>query len=142
MFAVPSARRFLLMMTGAAIVGTVVGTTVTLAGAQTHPAAAAAGQHDVRFGAQGGRHNIRKPAINEAIDAAAAAGGGTGRFTAGNYLCYSIHLKSNIILFRDPGAIIVSAETRRPRGTTATIRPNPTPGTNTRISATATKLYF
>ena len=51
------------------------------------------------------------PAINKTIDAASAAGGGIVRFPAGTYLCYSIHLKSHITLFLDPGATIVAADT-------------------------------
>ncbi len=31
-------------------------------------------------------------------------------FPAGNYLCYSIHLKSHVTLFLDPGATIVAAD--------------------------------
>ena len=38
-------------------------------------------------------------------------GGGIVRFPAGSYLCYSIHLKSHITLFLDPGATIVAADT-------------------------------
>src|SRR5256884_963327 len=51
------------------------------------------------------------PAINKAIDAAAAAGGGTVFFPAGNDLSVSIHLKSNIALYLDQGATIVAANT-------------------------------
>ncbi len=51
-----------------------------------------------------------RDAINKAIDAAAAAGGGIVRFPAGSYLCYSIHLKSHITLSLDPGATIVAAD--------------------------------
>src|SRR5437867_1546026 len=49
-------------------------------------------------------------AINQAIEAAALAGGGTVRFPAGSYLSVSIHLKSNIALYLDQGATIVAAE--------------------------------
>jgi hypothetical protein len=63
------------------------------------------------FGAVGDGKNIDTPAINRAIDAASAAGGGTVSFPAGSYLCYSIHLKSKVSLYLGPGAIIVAAET-------------------------------
>ncbi|HUK48071.1 MAG TPA: glycosyl hydrolase family 28-related protein [Terriglobales bacterium] len=67
---------------------------------------------DVRsFGATGNGKTLDTPAINKAIEAAAAAGGGTVVFPAGSYLCYSIHLKSNINLFLGPGATIVAADT-------------------------------
>src|SRR5580704_4666117 len=46
------------------------------------------------FGAKGDGKAIDTPAINKAIEAAAAAGGGTVVFPAGTYLSYSIHLKS------------------------------------------------
>jgi len=67
---------------------------------------------DVRaFGAKGDGHAIDTPAISRAIDAAAAAGGGVVEFPAGSYLCYSIHLKSNVSLYLGPGATILAAET-------------------------------
>jgi polygalacturonase len=63
------------------------------------------------FGAIGDGRALDTPAINHAIDAAAAAGGGTVRLPAGTYLCYSIHLKSNITLYLDSGATILAAGT-------------------------------
>jgi polygalacturonase len=66
---------------------------------------------DVReFGAKGDGKTFDTSAINAAIDAAAAAGGGTVRVPAGSYLCYSIHLKSKIRLFLSSGATIVAAD--------------------------------
>ncbi len=66
---------------------------------------------DVRsFGATGDGKTIDTAAINKAIDAAAAAGGGTVEFPAGNYLSYSIHLKSHVMLHLGMGATIVAAE--------------------------------
>ena len=67
--------------------------------------------YDVRaFGAKGNGKTLDTPAINKAIDTAAAAGGGTVEFPAGTYLSVSIHLKSNITLQLDRGATIVAAE--------------------------------
>jgi polygalacturonase len=63
------------------------------------------------FGAAGDGKTIDTPAINRAIDAAAAAGGGTVEFPAGTYLCYSIRLKSRVTLHLASGASIVAAET-------------------------------
>jgi polygalacturonase len=60
-------------------------------------------------GATGDGQTIDTPAINRTIDAAAAAGGGTVYFPAGNYLSVSIHLKSNISLYLDHGATIIAA---------------------------------
>ena len=73
----------------------------------------AAAFFDVKtFGARGDGKTLDTPAINKAIEAAAAAGGGTVFFPAGSYLSVSIHLKSNIALYLDQGATIVAAETR------------------------------
>src|SRR4051812_29935569 len=74
--------------------------------------AAQAGVYDVKtFGAKGDGKALDTAAINKTIDAAAAAGGGTVYFPAGNYLSVSIHLKSNIALYLDQGATIVAAAT-------------------------------
>jgi polygalacturonase len=71
----------------------------------------AAAQFDVRaYGAAGDGHALDTPAINKAIDAAAAAGGGTVVFPAGDYLAYTIHLKSHVSLYLDAGATLVAAE--------------------------------
>ena len=61
------------------------------------------------FGATGDGKTLDTPAINKTIEAAAAAGGGTVRFPAGNYLSVSIHLKSNIALYLDQGATLIAA---------------------------------
>jgi polygalacturonase len=66
---------------------------------------------DVRtFGAKGDGKAIDTPAVNKAIEAAASAGGGTVRFAAGTYACFSIHLKSKVSLYLEPGATILAAE--------------------------------
>ncbi|MGH7952210.1 MAG: glycoside hydrolase family 28 protein, partial [Limisphaerales bacterium] len=61
------------------------------------------------FGAAGDGTTLDSPAINKAIDACAANGGGTVYFPAGTYLSGSIHLKSNIHLLVDAGATILGA---------------------------------
>lgn len=61
------------------------------------------------FGAVGNGTNLDSPAINKAIEAASAAGGGTVLVPAGTYLCGSIHLKSNIRLEIGAGATILGA---------------------------------
>jgi polygalacturonase len=63
------------------------------------------------FGAAGDGKALDTPAVNKAIEAAATAGGGTVLFPAGQYLCHSIHLKSNVALYLDLGAVIVAADT-------------------------------
>jgi polygalacturonase len=62
------------------------------------------------FGAKGDGKTIDSAAINRAIEAAAAAGGGTVYFRAGNYLCYSIHLKSRVAIYLEQGAAIIAAD--------------------------------
>ena len=72
-----------------------------------------AGAFDVRkFGARGDGKALDSTAINKAIDAAAAAGGGTVLFTAGTYRSFSIRLKSNVALYLDQGATILAADPR------------------------------
>jgi polygalacturonase len=67
--------------------------------------------YDVQsFGAVGDGKTVDSAAINRAIEAAAEAGGGTVYFRSGNYLCYSIHLKSKVSLYLDQGAAIVAAD--------------------------------
>ena len=61
------------------------------------------------FGARGEGKTLDSPAINNAIEKAASAGGGTVYFPAGTYLSYSIRLKSNITLFFDNGAVLLAA---------------------------------
>jgi polygalacturonase len=83
-----------------------------MAVAQSANRAATGGVFDVRtFGATGDGKTIDTAAINRAIDAAAAAGGGTVHFPAGTYESYSIHLKSNVVLYLDMGAVIRAAST-------------------------------
>ena len=57
-----------------------------------------------QFGAKGDGSTTDSPSINRAIEAAAAAGGGTILFPAGVYLSYSIRLKSKVGLYLDHGA--------------------------------------
>ena len=64
------------------------------------------------YGAVGDGTNLDSPAINQAILAAAAAGGGTVLVPAGTYLCGSIRLTNNIHLFWTP-ARSCSARRRR-----------------------------
>jgi polygalacturonase len=63
------------------------------------------------FGAKGDGITLDTKAINDAIDAASAAGGGTVYFPAGTFLSFSIHLKSHISLFLDAGSILLAADT-------------------------------
>src|ERR1700722_395032 len=74
--------------------------------------ASGGGMFDVRkFGAVADGKTIDSPAINKAIEAAAAVGGGTIYFPAGVYASFSIRLKSNIVLYLEQGATILAANT-------------------------------
>lgn len=115
----PGSTRRSFLHTGAAVIGGLgVANVGSLAAAPQE--ASATGQnvgtrnaiYDVRsFGARGDGTSVDTPAINKAIDTAAAAGGGTVLFPAGHYLCYTIHLKNNIALYLDQGATIVAGDT-------------------------------
>jgi len=74
-----------------------------------------AGLFDVRnFGATGDGKTLDTDAVNHAIEAAEAAGGGVVIFPAGMYLCFSIHLKSNVHLHLLQGSAIVAADSPAP----------------------------
>jgi len=62
------------------------------------------------YGAKGDGKSLDSPAINEAIKAAALAGGGTVVFPAGTYWCYSIRLKSKVALELGAGTTILAAD--------------------------------
>jgi polygalacturonase len=61
------------------------------------------------FGAAADGSTLDTSAVNLAIAAAAAAGGGTVRFPPGTYLCHSLRLKNFVALQLEPGAIIQAA---------------------------------
>lgn len=85
---------------------------VTSAGAGVPAAGVQFNGFNVRsFGATGDGKTLDSPAINRAIEAAAAAGGGTVFVPAGTYASYSIRLKSHITLYLDQGAVILAEAT-------------------------------
>jgi len=63
------------------------------------------------FGAKGDGLSLDTKAINDAVDAASRAGGGTVYFPAGTYLSFSIQLKSHITVFLDAGSVLLAADT-------------------------------
>jgi polygalacturonase len=66
------------------------------------------------YGATGDGKTIDTPAINRAIEAVAAAGGGTLVFPAGTYLCFTIHLRSKVDLYLSQGCTILAADSPKP----------------------------
>jgi len=71
-------------------------------------AASTAGVFDVRdFGATGDGATLETPAVQKAIDACAAAGGGQVRFPPGRYVSGTIHLKNHVTLFLEAGATLI-----------------------------------
>jgi polygalacturonase len=77
---------------------------------QAAPSADSGQVYNVRaFGATGDGKTLDTDAINRAIEAAAAAGGGTVQIPAGKYLSFSIRLKSHITLHLDPGCVLIAA---------------------------------
>jgi polygalacturonase len=76
---------------------------------------AAQGVFDVRkHGAVGDGKTLDTGAVNKTIEAAAAAGGGKVIFPAGTYLCFSIHLKSNVHLYLQQGSTVLAADSPLP----------------------------
>jgi Glycosyl hydrolases family 28 len=74
------------------------------------PCLTAATSFDVRgFGAKGDGTAKDTAAIQKAIDAAEAAGGGIVTVPAGRYLSGTVHLKSNVTLDLSPGAVILAS---------------------------------
>lgn len=80
-----------------------------------HGISTANGIFDVRrYGAAGDGKTVDTPAVNRAIEAASAAGGGLVLFPAGTYLCFSIRLKSQVHLYLSQGSMILAAESPKP----------------------------
>lgn len=103
-------RRDFLKFAGAGVAGATLSSIASLH-AQTPRAHLNGLLNVMEFGARGDGQTLDTAAINKAIEAAAAKGGGTVYVPAGKYLCYSVHLKSNVALFLDQGATIIAADT-------------------------------
>ncbi|MGO9863111.1 MAG: glycoside hydrolase family 28 protein [Terriglobales bacterium] len=84
-------------------------TTPTPAGAA--PAEKSPAVFNVRdYGATGDGTTLDTAAIKKAIEACAAAGGGTVLFPPGQYVTGTIELVSNMTLYLDPGAVILGSK--------------------------------
>ncbi len=109
-------RRDLLKLSPLALASTTVG---HLALAQSLEPSAAKAPFNVRsYGATGDGKTLDTPAINKAIEAAAAAGGGTLLFPAGTYLCFTIRLRSKVSLYLSRDCTILAAASPGPGETT------------------------
>ncbi len=80
--------------------------------AAAQPAVAARpGVFSIRdYGAVGDGTTLDTPAINKAIEACAAAGGGQVLLPPGRYLSGTVHLKSHVTLFLEAGATLVGTK--------------------------------
>ncbi len=76
------------------------------------------------YGARGDGKVLDTDAINKTIETAAKNGGGTVFFPAGIYLSFSIHLKSNITIYLDNGAMILAADPATDKGKYDSFEPN------------------
>jgi len=113
-----SARRDLLRLSSMGLAASAVTSLPALAARKPAAPALTPILFDVRaFGAMGDGKTVDSPAINKAIEAAAAAGGGTVVFPAGNYLSFSIRLKSHVDLYLSQGSAIVAADSPLPNQT-------------------------
>ena len=72
------------------------------------PAARAAVFNVKDFGATGKKADNAKESIQKAIDACAAAGGGTVLFPPGEYSSGTLHLRSHVRLYLESGATLYS----------------------------------
>jgi hypothetical protein len=79
--------------------------------AESSPVAATEQTFNVRtYGAIGDGKTVDTPAINRAIEAVAAKGGGMLIFPAGIYLCFTIRLLSNVDLYLSRGCTTLAAD--------------------------------
>ncbi len=116
-----SARRDLLKF-GSIGLAASLPTSFAVAGASTpsaSPGSAAertlASIFDIRsYGAVGDGKTLATAAINAAIEAATAAGGGTVYLPGGTWLSFSIHLRSNVELHLAQGCHLVAANSPLP----------------------------
>jgi len=114
-----SARRDLLRLSSMGLAASAVSAIPALAAKKPAAPVLSPLLFDVRtFGATGDGKTVDSPAINKAIEAAAAAGGGTVVFPAGNYISFSIRLKSHVDLYLTQGCAIIAADSPKPGETT------------------------
>jgi polygalacturonase len=114
-----SARRGMLKFGGIGLATSIATLPAFAAGKRSSEISSTPHLFDIRtYGAVGDGKTVDTPAINKAIEAAAAAGGGTVLFPAGTWLCFSIHLKSHVALYLGQGSTILAADSPLPDATT------------------------
>ena len=113
-------RRDLIKLSPLALASAAIGhTALAKAPTPAHAATAAEAIYNVHsFGATGDGKTVDTHAINKAIAAIAAKGGGTLIFPAGTYLCFTIRLASNVSLYLSHGCTILAADSPKPGETT------------------------
>jgi len=113
-----SSRREILKLGGIGLATSAV-TLPSFAAGRSPGVSSAPHLFDIRtYGAVGDGKTVDTPAINKAIEAAAAAGGGTVLFPAGTWLCFSIRLKSHVALYLAQGSTILAADSPLQNATT------------------------
>jgi polygalacturonase len=114
-----TARRDLLRLSGMGLAATAASALPAMAAKKSATPALSPLMFDVRvYGATGDGKTIDSPAINQAIEAAAAAGGGTVIFPAGVYMSFSIRMKSKVNLHLSQGSTIIAADSPKDGETT------------------------
>jgi len=114
-----SARRDLLRLSSMGLAASAASAIPAFAAKKATTPALSPVMFDVRaFGATGDGKTVDSPGINAAIEAAAAAGGGTVVFPAGTYISFSIRLKSKVNLYLSQGSTIIAADSPKPGETT------------------------
>ncbi len=129
-------RRDLLRVGGLGLAGAALPAVSLAAPRKKGESSLAAGIFNVReYGATGDGKTLDTDAVNRTIEAAAAAGGGLVLFPPGTYLCFSIHLQSNVHLHLLEGSTIEAAASPSPGQTTGynggtydAAEPNPAAG--------------
>jgi polygalacturonase len=103
-------RKFLTTATAGLAGGALVGIPGESFASEAAPTSTGPVYNVTAFGAQGDGKALDSPAINKAIAAAAAAGGGTVWIPSGTFRCYSVHLQSNVALYLSPGSILLASD--------------------------------
>ena len=110
--AIPMQRRDILKFSPLTLVSTAIG---HVALAQSPESAAHEALFNVRtYGATGDGKTVDTPAINRAIEAVSAAGGGALLFPSGTYVCFTIRLKSRVDIVLSRGCTILAADSPKP----------------------------